>query len=286
MWIAEKVSLLYDAALMLVYPQVCAVCEGRSVERRADQPACLVCWRETHVFCHTDAFCWKCGVLMRAVAATETSVAEGEEQRLYCRRCVAATFAAARACGMYEGALRAAVLMLKREPHVPARLVGLLSEMQKRKPLNRATRIMPVPLHSKREQQRGFNQAAVLARAVAEQSGLPLDEHSLTRTRHTERHRAGMDEQARRESVEDAFHVQRPRFVKGESVLLVDDVFTTGATVSVCANMLRAAGAEQVFVLTLARAPGGGSQTNIESRRKQRFSFQETLSPVSDQGMD
>jgi ComF family protein len=122
-----------------------------------------------------------------------------------------------------------------------------------RPPLNRVTRVVPVPLHATRLGERGFNQAAVLGHALARLASLPLDEWSLVRTVHTERHRAGMDERARRESVSGAFRVQRPRLVSNERILLVDDVFTTGATVSACAGALKAAGAQEVFVLTAAR---------------------------------
>ncbi|MBA2734137.1 MAG: ComF family protein, partial [Acidobacteria bacterium] len=83
--------------------------------------------------------------------------------------------------------------------------------------------------------------------------GLPFDEWSLIRTAHTERHRSGMDARARRESVDGAFEVRRPRLVDGERILLIDDVYTTGATVSSCAGALRTAGAQEVFVLTVAR---------------------------------
>jgi predicted amidophosphoribosyltransferase len=89
---------------------------------------------------------------------------------------------------------------------------------------------------------------------LAKSSGLPLDEHSLVRVAHSERHRAGMDARARRETVEDAFAVARPRLVEGRRILLVDDVFTTGATVSACSSALLASGAEEVFALTVARA--------------------------------
>ncbi|HYE65183.1 MAG TPA: phosphoribosyltransferase family protein, partial [Pyrinomonadaceae bacterium] len=160
---------------------------------------------------------------------------------------------AARACGAYEGALRASVLALKREPQVASRLARLLLETQRRPPLNDVTRLVPVPLHPARERERGFNQAAALGRALARLTGLPLDEQSLVRTVHTERHRAGMDARARRESVEDAFQVRRPRLIEGERILLVDDVFTTGATVSACAGALKDAGAQEVFVLVVAR---------------------------------
>jgi competence protein ComFC len=112
--------------------------------------------------------------------------------------------------------------------------------------------IVPVPLHPERERERGFNQAAVLARSLAKSTGLRCDEHSLIRSVHTERHRTGMDARARRESVADAFVVKRPRLIQNQRVLLVDDVFTTGATVSACAAALIEAGAK-VYVLTVAR---------------------------------
>jgi ComF family protein len=123
-----------------------------------------------------------------------------------------------------------------------------------RAPLDAATLVAPVPLHPARERERGFNQASLLARAVAKGAGLRPDEWSLARVLHSERHRAGMDARARRESVADSFAVARPRLVEGHRVLLVDDVFTTGATASACARVLLAAGASEVYVLTAARA--------------------------------
>lgn len=244
--IAVKANSLYDAALALLYPQACAVC-GASVAARADGVACAACWKRTRIFSEEDLICWKCGVLAPG--------AEPEEKRkdVRCRRCDAEHFTAARACGAYDVALRVCVLSLKHEPHVAPRLARLLFETQRREPLKRATRITPVPLHAERLRERGFNQAAVLGRAVAQLTGLPLDEWSLVRTIHAARHRAGMDARARRESVEAAFEVSRPRLVEGERILLVDDVFTTGATVSSCAKALKDAGAQDVFVLTVAR---------------------------------
>lgn len=244
--LADKTDALYDAALSLLYPQSCAVC-GASVEARGDGVACDACWQKTRIFSEDDLICWKCGILAPG------SVPEEKRREVRCHRCDTEAYTAARAVGAYEGALRASVLALKREPYVSARLARLLFEAQQREPLNSATRIAPVPLHAERLSERGFNQAAIMASALAKFSKLPLDEWSLVRTVHTERHRAGMDERARRESVENAFEVRRQRLVEGERILLIDDVFTTGATVSSCASALLAAGAQEVFVLTLAR---------------------------------
>ncbi len=247
---AHFADVIFDSALALVYPQACAVCSA-SVEARADGAVCADCWRETRIFSKADLICWKCGAL--AVGAMRGAVSESKRTEVFCRHCEGESFTAARACGVYEAALRASVLALKREPYVATRIARLMYEVQRLAPLNAATRIVPVPLHIERERERGFNQAAALGRALAKLSRLPFDEWSLTRTIHTARHRAGMDARARRETVAEAFEVQRPRLVQGQRILLVDDVFTTGATASACASALKTAGAQDVFVLTLAR---------------------------------
>src|SRR5438045_368575 len=154
-------DLLADAALALLYPRVCAACGAESVEARADSPACAKCWDATRVFEGDETLCWKCGALAHA------SLPEEKRGGVRCRRCETAAFTAARACGLYEGALRAAVLGLKREPFVSARLAGLLAAARAREPLDSATLVVPVPLHAERERERGFNQAAVLGRALS-----------------------------------------------------------------------------------------------------------------------
>ena len=241
------ISGAYDSVLALVYPQRCAACGG-SVDSRHDGVACSTCWDATQIFDEDDTLCWKCGTLSTA------AVAEEKRQTVRCGRCDADSFTGARACGLYEGALRASILALKREPNVAPRLLKTLRQTQQRAPLDEADLIVPVPLHPSREGERGFNQAVVLAREIARATKLPIDEYSLVRRAHTERHRAGMDARSRRDSVSGAFEVRRPEPIAGRRVLLVDDVFTTGATVSECAAVLKSAGGTAVYVLTIARA--------------------------------
>ncbi len=254
-------SAVYDAALALVYPQACDVC-GSSVESREDGVACHQCWQRTRLFDGSETICWKCGIEATGV------VSEEHRGSVRCRRCDDDAYSAARACGTYEGALRASVLALKTRDQIPPRLARLLACAQSRAPLDAAGLIVPVPLHPSRQRERGFNQAAVVGQALAKLCGLPVDATSLVRAVHTERHRAGMDAYSRRESVENAFEVRRRRMIQGERVLLVDDVFTTGATVSACARALREAGAVEVFVLTLAR-PGFG-ESKAGSRKDEK----------------
>jgi len=155
--------------------------------------------------------------------------------------------------GLYEQALQASVLELKRRPHLATFLIHLLLGIAQCDPLNEATRIVPVPLHDRRLKDRGFNQAMVIAEALTKPLQLPLDEVSLKRIRGSEKYRAGLDPKGRRDTVAGAFAVRHPRLVKDENILLVDDVFTTGATVNSCSEALLAAGARQVYVLTVAR---------------------------------
>ena len=244
--IQSTANKCYDSLLSIVYPQACAVC-GDSVECRKFGIACERCWQKTHIFTDRDAVCWKCGLPSVGFVTPE------KREQVHCRRCDHNAFTAARACGVYEGALKASILALKREPHVCRHLVKLISLAQKQHPLTTATRIVPVPLHPQRQKARGFNQAAVLATVLSRANSTILDEGSLVRALHTEQHRAGMDARDRQKTVESAFEVSCPPVIQGERVLLVDDVFTTGATVSACSRALLDAGAAEVYVLTLAR---------------------------------
>lgn len=112
--------------------------------------------------------------------------------------------------------------------------------------------IVPVPLHKKRLLWRGYNQSAEICRALARELGRPILHDGLVRTRNTQpQTRLGMTE--RQENIKEAFSAA-PDKVKGNAVLLVDDVYTTGATLKECAKTLRKAGAAGVEVLVLARA--------------------------------
>jgi ComF family protein len=241
---AETVS---DALLTLFYPQICLIC-GNSVEEIKNGVACQKCWQATRIFTRSDTICFKCG------KPSEISNALLQPEKIFCRMCDADFFDIARAVGVYEGALRMSVLNLKERPFIAARLKDLLGDLIENTNFSEASRILPVPLSRKRLAERGFNQATVIARLLAQKTKLPFDEHTLIREKHTAIHRAGMDAIERRKSVEKTFTVKRPRLVEKAKILLVDDVFTTGATVSACAEALKKNGAEKVFVLTIARA--------------------------------
>lgn len=247
MLLTHVVQFFYDALLTLAYPQLCTIC-SHSVEQRKLGLACAACWNVTRIFTGAESMCWKCGM------PAQVDVSPPRTDHVRCRRCDALSFTAARAIGPYEGALRESVLLLKRQPHLAPHLENLLVAAALRDPLITSSRIVPVPLHHQRLRARGFNQAVIIAQALSKSLGLPSDEISLLRVSSSDKYRAGLDAKGRQETVAGAFEVRHPRLVESEDILLVDDVFTTGATVSACAETLLAAGAKSVFVLTIARA--------------------------------
>ena len=112
--------------------------------------------------------------------------------------------------------------------------------------------VIPVPLHPSRLREREFNQSLLLADHVATHAGLPLSFTNLIRTLPSEPQRT-LSRKERMKNLRQAFAVRRPSLIARKRILLLDDVFTTGTTVNECAKVLRAAGAEAVFVLTMAR---------------------------------
>lgn len=235
---------LKTALSSILFPLQCRVCR-RLAENPADGVICSACWADAKIFNGSETLCSKCGAFLRESPT---------EAETYCRQCDEMYFNMARAVGLYNGAISAAILALKRKPHLPETAGSLLVNAIFLWKMKNTTLIVPVPLSRQRQIERGYNQAAVIGRFLAARTGIPLDEHSLVRTVHTPAHRAGMDRKAREQSVKNSFAVTRPKLIEGRSVLLIDDVLTTGATASYCARVLRKNGALSVDVLTLGRA--------------------------------
>jgi ComF family protein len=112
--------------------------------------------------------------------------------------------------------------------------------------------LVPVPLHRRRERERGYNQALLVARRLERAWGVPVAADVLVRLTATAP-QTHLDAPARRRNVRKAFSVRRPEAIAGRHVVLVDDVLTTGATAGECARVLTRAGASAVGVLTIAR---------------------------------
>jgi ComF family protein len=162
------------------------------------------------------------------------------------------SFDRASSFGFYEGSLRSLIHLFKYSAMRP--LAGRLSGLLERAlPVDdHFDCIVPVPLHWKRQWRRGFNQAELLARGIAKHRRIPVL-NALRRAKATA-DQAALTSAGRRRNVVGAFQARKGVELLGKRILLVDDVFTTGATASACALTLKRAGAASVFLLTLARA--------------------------------
>ncbi len=221
-------------------PRMCLFC-GAGVGEGAAQAVCPEC--EAQIEWVTSPLCPCCGLVFEA--------REGGDR--LCGDCQTEPppFARARAAALYEGPVAAAIKRFKF-----AGQMAMLPVMQSwlTQPgclelVADADLLLPVPLHPRRLKARGFNQAWLLAQGFKE---LPLGREVLIRERFT-KPQVGLNPKERRDNVKGAFAVPQPSAVKGKKILLIDDLYTTGATVRECARVLRRAGAARVEVLTVAR---------------------------------
>lgn len=219
---------------------------------------CEDCWQALDAW--SGPLCHRCGLPLAGLV-NEPGFLCAE-----CRRDVP-HFDFARSYGVYSGKLRAAVLQLKfhhRErlgTRLGALLLGRWQALESAASALSHPLVVPVPLHRARERERGYNQAKLLAegflkahrRAFGSPGTMKLDSRCVARKRPTTP-QSGLSLHARSENVRGAFEVTAPDRIKDRDVILVDDVMTTGATVSACAASLKRAGARRVVVLALARA--------------------------------
>ncbi|MDR2770013.1 MAG: ComF family protein [Rickettsiales bacterium] len=227
-----------------IFPPRCPSCGGSVLEHGQ---ICGACWGRIDWI--ADPKCEKCGYPFPASIGRE---------KLLCPDCVGKKTKVnwMRSACSYDGASRSMMLPFKHGAELQyggpmARaMLSLLGEL----PPGRAERlaVLPVPLARRRLFRRGYNQAALLARPIAKALGARLDTDSVAR-----RYRADMghkNARQRAENVRGVFTVRRPERIKGRSVLIVDDVFTTGATFGELAKTLRRAGAAWVGAITFCRA--------------------------------
>lgn len=233
----QLANYIFDGILDLLFPPLCLVC-GKS----SQSYLCLECIKKINFI--KPPFCRTCGI----------PLSEAENQ---CNECCNREyfFDFARSVGIFDGILREAVHALKFDCNVMlAEPLGKLMAQHYAEThlIGMVDIVVPVPIHRLRMNERGFNQSVELSRIFCDYTSLRLEPNALVKSKET-CDQVGLPEEERFANIEGAFSVAEPDAIAGSRVLLIDDVFTTGATLNEAARALRGAGASAVYAYTLAR---------------------------------
>jgi ComF family protein len=232
----------------LIFPPRCVSC-SQVLEEHGPLPFCQKCTAGIRFI--RSPLCPCCGIPFPS--------REGEDR--LCGECLVTQrpYTVARSIGLYQETLLKAIHLFKYRRRIGVgtilgkMMAGFAGEIWD---MTVFSVIVPVPLHRRRLQERGFNQAVILAREIAKRFAIPLDFMTLKRVVFT-KPQVDLDQKERSINVRGAFAVGNPSRIVGKRILLVDDVYTTGSTLMECARALLAAKADSVAVLTLAKAVSG-----------------------------
>ena len=258
-----------DAVSCAVFPSLCRLC-NQPLVHLSTAPICADCWHDLPEQAPIN-LCAVCGELLgldgvRFATNAARRHSDGEPLCPLCER-ARPPFQWAVAYGVYEGTLRALIHLLKYEriPTVAGPLGALLAaSIAQRNDLPASLAVVAVPLHATRQHERGFNQTVLLAEATVRalrklrpELQIELACEAMGRQRATES-QSGLKPHQRRRNLRGAFFIRRPDQIAGRSILLLDDIYTTGATARECTRTLLRAGAATVYVATLARSQREG----------------------------
>ena len=209
---------------------------------------CLGCQREGNLLCA------QCRDGLEKLNPPWCNVCARPSPRSLCNFCRRTPLAidGIRAPYLMQGTVQQAIYSLKYRSvrAIAPELAELLARFMTRRPIAGGL-LVPVPLHPRRLRSRGYNQSALLARELGKLTGLPVDEGLVSRTRNAPPQVNAASQEQRRSNVENGFRCTAD--VSGMELILVDDVATTGSTLSACAAALKDAGAASVWGLTVAR---------------------------------
>ena len=241
--IALRKFELLEAAVSLLYPPVCTLCGGKT---RAGEYLCQRC--EAKAMRIVAPFCQQCSEPFEGAISTVFTCANCAHRTIY--------FDAAVAAYRGRGIVRQIIHDFKygrqiHLRHLVARWLYAAFDDERLRG-REFDMIVPVPLHPARQRERGFNQANLLAELLTAQISIP-SKPVLKRVRYTTTQTA-LDRAERMENLHNAFRLRRNANVRGLRVLLIDDVLTTGSTLSECARILKRSGAISVHAATAARA--------------------------------
>jgi ComF family protein len=241
---ANPIQLWANAGLNFIFPEVCQLCQHERATP-GDGYVCAQCWRQVRFI--RAPFCERCGLPFEGDISTKFECANCREMELH--------FVSARSAVVAKGLVLEIIHRFKYQQALwfqPFLADLLAREAAAELHAGKWDFIAPVPLHPLKERERGFNQAAHLAAALSAAVKIPLNKNLLRRIEPT-RTQTQLTRAERAANVRRAFAVRSGVKLHGERIVLVDDVFTTGATTSACARALLGAGAGAVCVWTVAR---------------------------------
>ena len=233
-----------SAGLAFFYPEICQICK-KNRARPAEGFVCAACRQEVRLI--HPPFCRRCGKPVQGAITVEFECTTCRRDELHFETARSAVFTKGVVLEVihrykYQRALwfepfLAGLLVEHAAPHLSSKDWDLL---------------VPVPLHATKERQREFNQSERLGRWLSRATGIPIDSKLVSRVLPTQS-QTRLDRKARQDNMRNAFAMRKKRRLNGERILLLDDVFTTGATTSACAQTLLKGGAAKVCVWTVAR---------------------------------
>ncbi len=235
---------LKDDVLDLVYPQHCAICQKHL--KKQDTDVCENCWNSLVIL--PDPFCPYCRSFYEP-GETKCSFCQSARRTIEDRQ-----ISMVRSLGRFDDYYKEIIHRFKYAKKIPLgkKIAQRLGEtINGDSDFLQSDFLIPVPLHKSRYRERGFNQSQIIAEQVSKATGVALLKNALKRKKNT-KDQTNLSPQQREENVRGAFLVTDPEAVKGKNVILVDDVITTGATLSECARMLKQAGAERIIGMTIA----------------------------------
>jgi competence protein ComFC len=241
----SQIDSLLKVLELMFFPSFCKLC-GQLLDSEGEKVVCTSCLKGLKS--RRSSYCLCCGRFFDTYGDPHL-----------CYKCLEKkpVFSLHRSCSVYRGKLKDLILLFKYRKY---KVLGkeLAAYMYRSLVQDEALwwdleAVVPVPLHKARKRKRGFNQSYELARYIADSKGLELMEKALIKKVNVAP-QTSLPAEQRKINNKGAYEVVEPQKIKGKTLLLVDDVYTTGATVSECSSVLLKSGAKEVRVVTLAQA--------------------------------
>ncbi len=245
----SMIEYITEGMFNFVFPLDCKIC-GKPIRESMGYSICEDCFKTIELIEHP--YCIKCGKPLLLTDFFE------QNREIFCLDCKRKkySFEFSRSTGIFDKVLKKCIHLLKYygEKKLAKPLGKLMVDylLKNNEFESKFDLIIPVPLHKNDLKKRGFNQSVLLSKIIGDYFSIPVGESVLIKKKITP-FQVNLSKKEREKNILEAFSVEKPEEINGKNILILDDVFTTGATVEECAKELIKSRANNVFVLTLAR---------------------------------